>query len=70
VRTTTIVCDRCACVIDARVVALDVLGGTLPRLRERVDLCEGCARDFASWLANQVRKDEPSIKLPHVRTAP
>jgi hypothetical protein len=71
VRTTTVVCDRCACGIDARVVALDVLGGTLPKLRDRVDLCENCSIAFADWLAGgKTAPDEPSLKLPRVRAQP
>jgi hypothetical protein len=71
VRTTTVVCDRCACVIDARVVALDVLGGTLPRLRDRVDLCEPCSQAFAEWLAGgKAPEAEPSIKLSRGRVQP
>jgi hypothetical protein len=50
-RTTTVTCDRCLCVIDDRVVVFDLLNGTLPRLRDRVDLCRQCADDFAAWIA-------------------
>jgi hypothetical protein len=45
-RTTTVTCDRCQAVIDDRVVVLDLLNGTLPRLRDRVDLCSHCAERF------------------------
>jgi hypothetical protein len=70
-RTTTVVCDRCQARIDDRVVVLDLLGGTLPRLRERVDLCENCSSAFADWLAEpKAASDEPSIKLPRARTQP
>jgi hypothetical protein len=59
-RTTTVSCDRCLCVIDDRVTALDVLGGTLPRLRDRVDLCRPCADDFAAWVAEGQRTAKQS----------
>jgi hypothetical protein len=64
-RTTTVTCDLCSCVIDERVVVLDLLGGTLPRLRERVDLCEPCSRLFADWLAEGQR----TARQPEARTA-
>jgi hypothetical protein len=70
-RSTTVTCDRCSCVIDERVVVLDLLNGVLPRLRGRVDLCSNCADHFADWLAEgKTATDEPSLKLPRVRTQP
>jgi hypothetical protein len=57
-RVTSVTCDRCGILIDARVAVLDLLGGTLPRQRDRVNLCERCAGLFADWLASG-RPDQP-----------
>jgi hypothetical protein len=58
-RVTTVTCDRCLCVINDRVTALDVLNGQLPRLRDRVDLCESCSRAFSDWLTAEQKARQP-----------
>ena len=62
-RVTTVTCDRCSCIIDDRVTVLDTMIGVIPRLKERVDLCRGCADRFADWLAEGRRTaEQPEAK--------
>ena len=62
-RHTTVTCDRCGVLIDNRVTLLNLLGGTVPSLRDRVDLCERCAGLFADWLASGRPGQPPALTV-------